>query len=176
MTRSSIAIARRLATPLAVIIAVAGCTEASTSGPDSKRLSGVYSISDWLYVFASDTLELTDDSFLRLEFIDDEHVRGEGYIWINVPVENAQGEIVDDPQPILWRPTSRGPGPVSFEGWYYVSESPEGDDVLNFRFADEAGASTFVDNVTWTLSEDWRSYAVDVLGSVGRLRIVQSVQ
>lgn len=178
MTRSLFPTLRRLGGPALVLAGVAslvGCSDSVASGPEAGRLSGVYGMSDMLYVFVDDTFAISDDSHLHLEFIDDEHVRGSGEIWIDVPVRNDEGELVADAQPLLWAQTDSGPGPVTFEGWYYIAEGEEAD-TLRFRFARGAGAGTFIEAFSWALDDSWGTFQGGVRVWPYRIRVTQSAR
>lgn len=157
---------------IAVVVLLAGCTNSPATEPGVQRLAGVYSLQDWLYVVNGDTLPITDDSFVRIEFIDDEHVRGEGLVFLLIPHRTPSGDIVYDRRPILADPSvGQGFEPADLDGWYYIRRGAAGD-TLRFRFAKDQGAGTWVESFDWILSDDWDAYRMEFESRGVQLRIV----
>lgn len=158
---------------LAACVTVAGCGEDPGAGPSIAQLSGIYGLSDWLYVSGGDTLPITKDSYIEIEFLDEEHVRGEGIVWVRVPGRDS-ADTKESRVPLLGLLTQTGEiVPMSIEGWYYVRETGAAD-TLRFSLAAGAGRGSWIESFPWLLSENRNRFHFDFTGGEDRLRIVHS--
>lgn len=157
----------------AVLLAMPGCADDDGVAPEADHLTGTYTMTDWLYVVRGDTLPLTDDSYVRITFLDDEHVKGEGYAWVLVEERRPDGRVVERRLPILGTQRDGEVVPTKIEGWYYIDDTMS-TDTLRFRLAKGAGAQTWIEEIDWHLSEDRQSYEIQLENQDIALHIVHT--
>lgn len=145
---------------LALLAGGAACGASDNVGPEIDRLAGVYELSDWLYVTGTDSVQITEDSYLELDFVDDEHVVGEGWVWVLVPRQQDDGTVEYERYPFLFEQSGIDGSiePLTLEGWYYTADGGEAPDTLHFRFGKSTGANSWVEAIDWALSEDRASF------------------
>lgn len=161
--------ARNAATLSLLLFGLIACQDDST-GPntDSEFLSGTYELNDWSYVLRGDTLPMTDESFVRVDFREEGDVEGEGLVQLVQPLGGGGADTVT----VLGRPTSQTEwSPLELKGSHVLTENG-GSEILRFSFQTDRGAGTWVEGFDWVVAEDRSSYRFDLTSQVEIIEIV----
>jgi hypothetical protein len=151
---------------------VASCSDATSADP--RSLDGRFELSEWNYVYGSESLPITGESYLLIDFRGHDQVDGEGHLFLEIPSVFGNGT---DTVPILGRVEFNNDGqrevvPLELRGWYSVHLGTGGPDTLRFRLQRGHGADTWLEHLDWILADDRRSYLYEEEDPLVRLRIV----
>lgn len=160
--------ARNAATLSLLSFGLIACQDDSTSpNTNSEFLSGTYELNDWSYVLRGDTLPMTDDSFLRVDFREEGDVEGEGLVQLVQPLSGGGADTVT----VLGAPVDQTDwSPLELRGSHVLAENG-GSEVLRFSFQTNQGAGTWVESFDWVVAEDRSSYRFDLTSDVEIIEI-----
>jgi hypothetical protein len=167
-------IARRAILPL-LSLAFLACSDDDGTGPSNPNtnvLSGTYELNDWTYVLYGDTLPMTENSYVRIEFQESGEVNGEGLVQLLQPSAGGAGP---DTVTVLGVPVDGVQwGPQMLQGSHDVLEG--NSDILRFTFDLDTGAGTWVENFDWLVAEDRSYFRFDHVSEIEVIEIVHRKQ
>lgn len=160
--------ARNAATLSLLLFGLIACQDDSTSpNTDSDFLSGTYELNDWSYVLYGDTLPMTDESFIRVEFHEEGDVEGEGLVQLVQPLSGGGADTVT----VLGEPLDQVDwSPLELNGSHVLTENG-GSEILRFSFQTNQGAGTWVESFDWVVAEDRSAYRFDLTSDVEIIEI-----
>lgn len=160
--------ARNAAILSLLLFGLIACNDDST-GPNtnSEFLSGTYELNNWSYVLRGDTLPMTDDSYLHVDFDEEGQVAGEGLVQLVQPMGGNGADTVT----VLGVPDGQTEwSPLELRGSHVLVENG-GSEILRFTFETNRGSGTWVESFDWILSDDRDAYRFEFASDIEIIEI-----
>jgi hypothetical protein len=158
-----------------LVLVLPGCgSDTGTDPALGSSLSGSYLLEEWIQTSGVDTLRLTEDSYLRMEFKGD-RVEGEGLLKVHARMPSSDGTPSYGTQKVLGRVDAHGDlHPLELRGWHYIRQTEDGPRLV-FRLRQSEGAGTWLEIFDWKIEENFRGWFTEMESTAESLRIVLRV-